>query len=557
MDTFTSNYRFLSFVLLACLSGQAVVAADLVRTVALSDVPIRNDTQLGIRKSGLSRVVVDARGNVAFEGFLTGPGVNESNDRAILSESVGNGLRIVAREGFPLPDSPAESRRLLSANFFSLNNIGDTLVLAALDGPEIIGVVAATRTDGRTDILLREGDMPTGQSEVALASITSVGVNGFSASGNFLAARGTLRGPNVTSDNDNILYRLTESGSLDIILREGDPLPATTAGEKYGRAISSVAINQYGHLAFLAEVDDPRRIIGNDTAVFGSSISSQPLLIAREGLVAPGFLYADVFYDDLGSTPVVGPSGEVVFHAELRGATTSRNAIFRGDVDDVELVIKQGDAFNNGPDGLTLFDAYSLVVNSKGHLAFNGEVAGIEFGELSGEGVFKEDTVGEIAIVALAGQQAPGVAQGERFYSFQPVSTNRLGQTAFEAWLTQPLTDRRGRTAIFAEDIRGNLQLIVAAGEEMNVSDDPFVQDLRTVTRLVMTEQSGNADGRRSGFNDLGQLAFYAEFTDGSSGFFVANAVAVAEPSSIVTTTIAVACFVVACMSSHEKCCVA
>ena len=38
-------------------------------------------------------------------------------------------------------------------------------------------------------------------------------------------------------------------------------------------------------------------------------------------------------------------------------------------------------------------------------------------------------------------------------------------------------------------------------------------------------------DGRRSGFNDRGQLAFWAQFTDGTEGVFVTNLVAVPEPS--------------------------
>ncbi|MEZ6072461.1 MAG: PEP-CTERM sorting domain-containing protein [Pirellulales bacterium] len=44
---------------------------------------------------------------------------------------------------------------------------------------------------------------------------------------------------------------------------------------------------------------------------------------------------------------------------------------------------------------------------------------------------------------------------------------------------------------------------------------------------------SGNQDGRNSLFNDRGQVAFGATFTDGTSGIFVSNAVAVPEPASL------------------------
>src|SRR5882724_12091865 len=45
-----------------------------------------------------------------------------------------------------------------------------------------------------------------------------------------------------------------------------------------------------------------------------------------------------------------------------------------------------------------------------------------------------------------------------------------------------------------------------------------------TVVRTVVPlNTSGNEDGRSRGFNNLGQLAFRASFTDGSAGIFVAD----------------------------------
>jgi hypothetical protein len=65
--------------------------------------------------------------------------------------------------------------------------------------------------------------------------------------------------------------------------------------------------------------------------------------------------------------------------------------------------------------------------------------------------------------------------------------------------------------------------------------DDPFNPDFRTVSAIGSLKDTGNEDGRPSSFNDLGQLVFQASFTDGSEGIFVANAVAVPEPSSVLT----------------------
>jgi hypothetical protein len=90
---------------------------------------------------------------------------------------------------------------------------------------------------------------------------------------------------------------------------------------------------------------------------------------------------------------------------------------------------------------------------------------------------------------------------------------------------------------IWATDLNGQLRLIVRTGDLFDVNDDPLVSDLRTISFLTFQEWSGNEDGRRSAFNDLGQLAFHASFTDGTSGIFVSNLVAVVpEPRTLVVS---------------------
>jgi hypothetical protein len=54
--------------------------------------------------------------------------------------------------------------------------------------------------------------------------------------------------------------------------------------------------------------------------------------------------------------------------------------------------------------------------------------------------------------------------------------------------------------------------------------------DFRKISSLDFAANSGNGDGRQSGFNDRGQIAFAAFFMDGSSGVFVSDVVAVPEP---------------------------
>jgi hypothetical protein len=58
--------------------------------------------------------------------------------------------------------------------------------------------------------------------------------------------------------------------------------------------------------------------------------------------------------------------------------------------------------------------------------------------------------------------------------------------------------------------------------------------DVRTISFFSFSGNGNNEEGHRSGFNDRGQVAFWARFTDGSSGIFVSNLVAIPEPSAII-----------------------
>src|SRR5262249_3533790 len=71
---------------------------------------------------------------------------------------------------------------------------------------------------------------------------------------------------------------------------------------------------------------------------------------------------------------------------------------------------------------------------------------------------------------------------------------------------------------IWAETDAG-LALFARTGDPYDVAQG----DQRTISTLTFTGFSGQQDGRSSGFNDAGQVAFAAAFADGSSGAFVAD----------------------------------
>jgi hypothetical protein len=135
----------------------------------------------------------------------------------------------------------------------------------------------------------------------------------------------------------------------------------------------------------------------------------------------------------------------------------------------------------------------------------------------------------DLNLVARAGDPAPGTGTGATFMGLYPPALNSVGRTAFRATLVGAGVDFRNSDGIWAEGPRG-LELVVREGDLLEVVPG----DLRQVLQLSFIYGSGNEDGQPSGFNERGQLAFCANFTDGTSGIFVADVGIVPEPASAV-----------------------
>jgi hypothetical protein len=175
----------------------------------------------------------------------------------------------------------------------------------------------------------------------------------------------------------------------------------------------------------------------------------------------------------------------------------------------------------------------TLLLNNAGQIAFSATVAGDGMDPTKNAGIWS-DVSGSLAPLALNGQPAPGTPPGVNFGA--PVSgphfggaLNSAGQIAFAASLTGSGVNFMNDRGIWATDHTGVLQLIARTGDLLEVAPANF----RTIRELYFVAGASNSDGRPSGFNNLGQLAFWARFTDGSQGVFVSNRVIIAEPASV------------------------
>ncbi len=232
--------------------------------------------------------------------------------------------------------------------------------------------------------------------------------------------------------------------------------------------------------------------------------------------------------------PVLNDAGQTAFIAALSGNgvdSTNSEGIWSEGSGNLALVARTGDHAPGMPSGVN-FGPYYLrnpVLNDAGQTAFVANLAGSGVGSTNDQGIWSEGSAG-LALVARAGDHAPGTPSDVNYNSFSPtgIALNDAGQTAFYGYLTG------SGTGIWATDRTGALQLISRTGDPLEVAPGDF----RTISSLRFVgfnsgSATGNSDGRPSGFNNLGQVAFYASFTDGSSGIFVSNRVAVPEPSAL------------------------
>jgi hypothetical protein len=155
----------------------------------------------------------------------------------------------------------------------------------------------------------------------------------------------------------------------------------------------------------------------------------------------------------------------------------------------------------------------NLVVNDAGRVAFTASSTSL----FLFDSIFSEGTSGQLELVTREFRAAPGTSEAN--FDFNPndfvgipeLTLNQAGQVAFTSGLTGPGVNEGNDMGLWAQDTSGELKLIVREGDEIEAAPG----DSRVVERFGF-----------GGMNDLGQIAFDAIFTDGTSGVFLSNEVA-------------------------------
>lgn len=326
-----------------------------------------------------------------------------------------------------------------------------------------------------TSIVAMYGDAPTDISENA--SFAGLGLVGIASDGR-VTYNGVLSGAGITPETDQGIW-LHENGLSRLLLRSGGDVPGTADGVFHDlRAIRPM--DEQGRLLIFGRMTPSGADSRTDTGYwYGAADDLRP--VVREGDLAPGLAEGTRFTDFESASrqfhywPGVSANGNVAFVASLR----------------------DGDAnVTNDRSVWTWID-------------------------------------GVLSLVAREASPAPGMPDGTTFVDFNGPLINARDQVLFSASASVPGVFRPV-TGIWATDEFGTLKLIARVDGEILLPGGETV----TVAGVGFPGPTTTLGAMPQGFNDRGEIAFYATFTDAPPAVLVSTLVAVAEPGA---STLAIA----------------
>ncbi len=319
-----------------------------ISLIALQGEPppgVGPDVEFGFAGRGFAffDLSINAAGDIAFQAYLKGDAVDESNSYGLFAEN-GGVLELAARAGDSAPGT----------------------------GPDVL-------LDLRRPARLHVNDL----SEFAF--------------------RSGLEGAGVSATDDNAVFSNVD-GTTHVVTRAGDTVPGDAIGETF-TAFSDPTLNNAGHVAFVAGITGPEVDETNEHGlIFGNTENLN--LIARSGDVAPG-ISPDTYLDRFDQISTLNNLGQVALEVKLSGNNvdvSNDRAFYLADAETLSLIVREGDAAPDAGPGIT-FDRFSSVpvLNDAGRVSFAAELTGLGVDATKNLGVFASNHQGLLRLVVRTG----------------------------------------------------------------------------------------------------------------------------------------------------------
>lgn len=294
---------------------------------------------------------------------------------------------------------------------------------------------------------------------------------------------------------------IASATTLRTVALTGQTAVGTSGGVVYS-ALFTPSLNNSGQVAFGGTLSGVGIDSTNDSGAWSEGGGSLAL-IARSGDAAPGYPSGNV----LGSVSPgrINNLGQTLVAAGLvgPGGAPPQIGYWLHDSNGTQFIVRQGDQAAGLPAGVTYKHLWTSAHNNLGEILLNAT--------LDGPGVDGSNFIaiwtaapGNVQLVARLGDQAPDLPSGityEHFDQPEPIVMNDSGQTVFYAGLNGPGVTSANNRGIFL-GTAGDIRLVAREGSP--IVGLPAGTNFGAIYEPVI--------------NSAGQIAFYAGYSDSSSG---------------------------------------
>jgi hypothetical protein len=288
---------------------------------------------------GISALRGSPDGRTMWTSYLTGSGVNSSNDTALFGGPADN-MVVIAREGSPAPGTAGavyedlinfvgSTANLIDTQHTGINRNGTVFFVTKLRGGD-------TTSQNFGAIFYGPAASPgmfLRLSDTMMPGVIAAGIGGLIQMDNDgrVLFDVTLRGTGTTVANDWSLWHYVPGVGRTMLLREGDPAPGTVgatfnnAQNNWSAVLAGNGFTRNGKFVFTAQLMNGDTVPGvNDQAVYYATTSTPPVLISRMGDPAPGtngfFTGNNWFYTG------VTAGGRIFMQSLIAGGTIDDNS---------------------------------------------------------------------------------------------------------------------------------------------------------------------------------------------------------------------------------------
>jgi hypothetical protein len=328
------------------------------------------------RNLGLSDPALNAAGQVAFRGVLTGTTGGTVDDVGIFRGD-GSGLTQIVREGQAAPDGNGSFSNLFASLLNDAGQVAFRFVLTGTSGGSADDSGVFRGDGGTLTLIARAGqDAPDGNGRFSnfnnsLPTLNSAGQ---------VAFRFFLNNTSGGSADDTGIFRGEGSSAPIQVAREGQAAPD---GNGTFSGFDHPTLNDVGQTAFGGFLTGTVGGTADDVGLFrGDGVTFTQ--IAREGQAAPdGNGNFSGFLSTINYSAALNNAGQVALLASLTGtsggATDDRGIYFFDDVLGLLPVAREGNSFLGSSITQLSFNMLASDehngFNERGHVAFQFELA--------------------------------------------------------------------------------------------------------------------------------------------------------------------------------------